>query len=307
MGNIEKTFNSIDNLIGNTPLIKLKNSSSKKDVNIFTKLEMFNPSGSLKDRIVKYIMEEGIKSGELTKDKTIVDASSGNTGIAMSMISKAMGFKCRVYMPENKSLERRIIMRMYGTELILTSGDNPHSHIEACEELMEKDGGENFFYLNQNGNEGNVLAHYYGTGSEIVKDFGKNKIDYFIAGLGTGGMLMGAGKKIWEENKSSKIIAVEPDKGISKIEGLLHLDGSYVPPIWKEDFIYSHILVSDEDALTYTKLLAEREGIFAGISSGANYYVALKIAEEIDEGNIVFISADRGERYLSTSLCKGLA
>ncbi len=298
---------SIHELIGNTPLLKLKNSFKRKGVNIYAKLEMFNPSGSLKDRIVKYIIEDGEKSGELTKEKTIVDASSGNTGIAMAMISRAMGYKCRVYMPENKSLERRIIMRMYGAELILTSGDNPHSHIEACEELMEKDGGKNFFYLNQNGNMGNVYAHYHGTGSEIVRDMEDEKVDYFVAGLGTGGMLMGAGKKIFETNNDAKIIAVEPDKGISKIEGLLHLDGSYIPPIWSEDIISSHVLVSDEDAIKYTKLLAEKEGIFAGISSGANYYVALKLAEEIEEGNIVFICADRGERYLSTSLCEGMA
>ncbi len=298
---------SLNNLIVNTPLIKLKKSSPKRNVNIYAKLELANPSGSLKDRIVKYIMEEGIKNGKLTKEKIIVDASSGNTGIAMAMLSSAMGYKCRVYMPENKSLERRIIMKMYGAELILTSGDNPHSHIEACEELMEKDGGKKFFYLNQNGNEGNVFAHYYGTGREIVESLKDVGVDFFIAGIGTGGMLMGAGKKILEENKNAKIMAVEPEKGISKIEGLLHLDGSYVPPIWKEDFIHSHILVSDENAINYTRLLAEREGIFAGISSGANYFAALKIAEEIDEGNIVFICADRGERYLSTSLCEGMA
>lgn len=296
---------SILSQVGNTPIVELTKSSSSKKVRIFAKLEHLNPSGSLKDRIVKYIIEKAVASGELTKDKIIVEASSGNTGIAMGMIATAMGFRSRVYMLSSKSVERRIMMNFYGVELVLTDPNNPHSHIHSCEELMASQ-PDKFFYLNQNGNENNVWAHYHGTAAELVRQMGGQPIDAFIAGVGTGGVLMGCSSKIKETYPDAQIIAVEPAQGISKIEGLLHMDGSYVPPIWDEARVDRHVRVPDELALEYTRILARKESIFAGISSGANYWAALQLAEELGAGNIAIICGDRGERYLSTSLCVGM-
>ncbi len=285
-------------MIGNTPILELKNLNSNSDVRIFAKLEFFNLTGSLKDRMVKRIIEKAEERGELRKGMTIVEASSGNAGISLCAIGGAKGYKVRIYMPETKTIERRKIIKALGGELILTSGDNPHSHIEAAEEIVRKE-PENYFYLNQNGNEENIWAHYYGTGEEILKELNE-KIDYFVAGLGTGGTLMGAGMRLKEKFKDLKVIAVEPEKPISKIEGLLHRDGSYTPPILREEIIDETIRVKDEDAIDCAKRLWTKEGIFAGISSGAVLYASLKIAESLKKGVIVSIFADSGDRYLST-------
>lgn len=284
--------------IGRTPLIELEKVNSNSLVRIFSKLEFFNPTGSLKDRMVKRIIEKAEERGELREGMTIVEASSGNAGISLCAIGGAKGYKVRIYMPETKTIERRKMIKALGGELILTSGENPHSHIEAVEELVKNE-PESYFYLNQNGNEENILAHYYGTGEEILKDL-NFKIDYFVAGLGTGGTLMGAGMRLKEKFKDLKIIAVEPEKPISKIEGLLHRDGSYVPPILKEELIDETIRVKDEDAIECLRILWEREGIFAGISSGAVLFALLKVAERIKKGVIVSIFADSGDRYLSS-------
>lgn len=289
---------SILDIIGNTPILELKNLSSNPDVRIFAKLELYNPTGSLKDRIVKRIIERAEEEGELRKGMTIVEASSGNTGISLCAIGRAKGYKVRIYMPETKTIERRKIIKALGGELILTSGDNPHSHIEEVEELIKNE-PENHFYLNQNGNQENVLAHYYGTGEEIIKEL-NSRIDYFVAGLGTGGTLIGAGMKLKEKFKELKIIAVEPAKPISKIEGLLHRDGSYIPPILKEELIDETIRVRDEDAIQTVKEIWNSEGIFAGVSSGATLFASLDIAEKIKKGVIVTIFADSGDRYLSS-------
>ncbi len=285
-------------MVGRTPLLEVKRANNNSSVRIFSKLEFFNPTGSLKDRMVKRIIEKAEERGELKKGMTIVEASSGNAGISLCAIGSVKGYKVRIYMPETKTIERRKIIRALGGELILTSGDNPHSHIEAVEELVKND-PENYFYLNQNGNDENVWAHYYGTGEEILKELDL-KIDYFVAGLGTGGTLMGAGMRLKEKFKDLRIIAVEPDKPISKIEGLLHRDGSYLPPILREELIDETIRVRDEDAMEFAKKLWRSEGIFAGISSGAVLYASIKLAERLRKGVIVSIFADSGDRYLST-------
>lgn len=296
---------SVLDQVGHTPLVELHRSSLHPGIRLFAKLEHMNPSGSLKDRIVKYIIEQAEAHGTLTKDKIIVDASSGNTGIAMGLIATAMGYRCRVYMPSSKSRERRIMMNFYGVELILTAPDNPHSHIHACEEIVAAH-PDQFFYLNQNGNPGNYWAHYYGTGAEIVADMDGLPVDAFLTGLGTGGMLMGVGRRLRESYPKARVIAIEPTQGISKIEGLLHLDGSYLPPIWEERWVDEHIYVPDDTAIEYARLLAQRESLFGGISSGANYWAALQVADRIGSGNIVFVCCDRGERYLSTTMCQGM-
>jgi cysteine synthase len=289
---------SILDMVGRTPILELKNLNQNHDVRIFSKLEFLNPTGSLKDRIVKRIIEKAEEKGELRKGMTIVEASSGNTGISLCAIGGAKGYRVRIYMPETKTVERRKIIRAFGGELILTSGDNPHSHIEAVEELVKNE-PENYFYLNQNGNEDNTWAHYYGTGEEILREL-NFKIDYLVAGLGTGGTLMGVGMRLKEKFRDLKVVAVEPEKPISKIEGLLHRDGTYTPPILREEIIDETIRVKDEDAIDCLKKLWAKEGIFVGISSGAVLFASLKLAERIKKGIIVAIFADSGDRYLST-------
>lgn len=291
----------ITELVGNTPLVELK-AFSGEDYRIYAKLENYNPTGSLKDRIVKYILEQAEKEGRLTKDKVIIEASSGNTGISLAALATAKGYRVRIFIPETKSLERRAIMKYFGAEVVLTSGDDPHSHIHAAEELMEKE-PEKYYYFNQNGDENNLWAHYYGTGTEIVREL--EKVDALVAGFGTGGTVLGAGRKIKEHNPEALVIAVEPEKPISVIEGLLHFDGSYVPPIYREGIIDRFFRVSDEKAVEYARKVAKEEGIFVGISSGASLYAALQIAEEV-KGNIVVVFADSGDRYLSTNLFKGI-
>lgn len=287
------------NLIGNTPLVELK-SFSKENVKIFAKLEMMNPSGSLKDRIAKYMIEEAEQTGKLTPNKTIIEASSGNTGIALSMVGSLKGYKTKIFMPESKSVERRIMMRMWGAELVLTSRDNPHSHIQAAKELALS--GGDYFYIDQNENQDNVLAHYHHTAREILEQI-TGTVDAFLAGIGTGGTIMGVGKRLKEANSKTKIVSIQPAEPISKIEGLLHLDGSYTPGICDFSIVDENIYVSDHNAIETARSLALQEGIFAGISSGAVLWGALKLAEKMNSGQIVIILGDRGERYLSTDLC----
>ena len=286
-------------LIGNTPLVELKSFSMGSTVKIFAKLEMMNPSGSLKDRIAKYMIEEAEHSGKLTPGKTIIEASSGNTGISLSMVGSLKGYRTKIFMPESKSVERRIMMRMWGAELVLTSKDNPHSHIEAAKELAAS-GGE-YFYIDQNENQDNVLAHYHHTAREILEQM-TGTIDAIVAGIGTGGTIMGIGRRLKEAHKT-RVVSVQPAEPISKIEGLLHLDGSYVPGICDLSLIDETVYVSDPNAIEMARKLALQEGLFAGISSGAVLWGALKLAEKMDKGQIVIILGDRGERYLSTDLC----
>ncbi len=290
--------------IGNTPLVLLEGISPNPKVNIYAKLENFNPSGSLKDRIVKFMIEKAEKSGVLTKNKTVVEASSGNTGIAMGLVCAVKGYKARVYMPVTKSIERRKIMKMRGVELILTSGDDQNSHIRAAIECAQDT--ENFYYLDQNGDENNILSHYHGIGTEIVNQMGDNKIDVFIAGLGTAGTIMGVSKRLKEVDPDVRVVAVEPAKPISKIEGLLHLDGDFEPPIYKADAVDEHFLVSDDQAIFWAREVIKRAGVTGGISSGANLQAAVEMAKTMDSGNIVTVFGDGADRYLSTVLFEGL-
>jgi cysteine synthase len=287
-------------LIGNTPLIQLESFTSTSKVKIYAKLEMMNPTGSLKDRIAKYMIDEAEREGKLKKDQIIIEASSGNTGIALSMVGSLKGYRTRIFMPESKSIERRVMMRMWGADLALTSRDNPHSHIEAAKELAAH--GKGYFFIDQNENINNVMAHYHTTAAEILRQL-PQPIDAFVAGIGTGGTIMGVGRRLKEQNARTRIVAVQPAEPISKIEGLLHLDGSYAPGICDLSLIDQTIYVADEKAIETARRVALQEGLFAGISSGATLWAALKLAEEMESGNIVVIFGDRGERYLSTDLC----
>jgi len=290
--------------IGNTPLVPLRNMRRRGMARVLLKLESFNPTGSLKDRIVDYILEAAERDGTLRAQHTIIDASSGNTGIALGVVAAVRGYKARIYMPETKSIERRRIMQALGIEIVLTSGADQNSHIWAAEEAARDT--DRFFYLNQNGNQGNCDAHYHGTGTEIVRQT-RGRIDCFVAGAGTGGTLIGVARCLRDKGVSARIVSVEPDSPKSKIEGLLHFDGSYVPPIWDPSLIDEQRRVSDDVAFETARNLARREGIFAGPSSGAILSVALDKARELGPGKtVVALVCDRGERYLSTRLISDL-
>jgi len=299
------TRHSLLSQIGNTPLLPLEHTlHSDAGVRLFAKLEGSNPSGSLKDRIVHRIVEEGLASGELTPEMTVVEASSGNTGIAMGLIGALYGIKMRVYMPETKSLERRKLMRFWGVELVLTSGADPNSHIHAAEQLVA-DEPDKFFYLNQNGARANVDAHADGTAAEIWRQT-NGHVDVVIAALGTSGTLMGLALWLKERNPEIEIIGVQPCQPQSKIEGLLHVSPEYVPPIYQEALVDRTIYVPDEDAITETRNLALREGLFCGISSGACAAAAKELAAELRGKSVVVVFGDRGDRYLSTDLFAGI-
>jgi cysteine synthase len=288
-------------LIGNTPLVELR-SQRRGGVRFFAKLEGANPTGSLKDRIVLQMVESAERRGLLDRSKTLIDASSGNTGISIGMVAALKGYRAKVFMPESKSIERRILMRAWGCEVVLTSRDDPHSHIKAAQELAAAE-PERVFYLDQNGNQDNVLAHEQGTAGELVQQMG-GEIDLLVAGFGTGGTLMGCARRFRAEGLSTRMISVEPAQGISKVEGLLHLDGSYFPPIYDPKLIDEHVLVTDDQAIAAARELAGREGLFVGISAGAVLAAARRAATELDRANVALIFGDRGERYLSTALCQ---
>ncbi|MEW5807515.1 MAG: cysteine synthase family protein [Acidobacteriota bacterium] len=291
--------------IGNTPLVSLNHLNPFPGVQMFAKIEGMNPTGSLKDRIAKYMIERAEEEGSLTREKIIIEASSGNTGISLGMVAAIKGYKVKIFMPETKSIERRKTMLLGGVEIVLTSGKDQNSHIKATEELARTE-SEKYFYFDQNGNENNVNAHYHTTAAEIISQM-NGKIDVLVAGFGTGGTIIGCARRIKQVNRNALIISVEPEKPISKIEGLLHMNGEYIPKIYNPSLIDHVERVSDQNAVEMTRRIAREEGIYAGISSGAVLFAALKWAERLKKGNFILIFADRADRYLSTVLCEGLA
>ena len=283
--------------IGNTPLVKIEKINPNPKVNIFAKLEGFNPTGSVKDRIALAMVEKAEKEGILRKGKTIIEPTSGNTGISLAMIGVIKGYKVKIVMPESMSIERRKIIKSYRANLILVKAkDWRDAAIKFTKNLVNRD--KNLVLLNQFENKANVNAHYETTGKEIFKQMRRNKIDIFIAGIGTGGTIIGAGKKLKEKYPRLKIIGVQPKLG-SQIEGLKSLKEGYVPPILDLNLIDEIIEVGEKEAFEMTKKLTRKEGIFVGPSSGAAMHVAFKVASELKEGNIVVIFPDRGEKYLS--------
>jgi cysteine synthase len=292
---------SLIDCIGNTPLIRLARSSPNPNVAIWAKLELLNPSGSLKDRIATYMIENAEKRGELTRERTIIEATSGNTGIALGMVAAVRGYKLAFFMSEAKTIERRKILKHWGAELILTTKDNPDSHIFAAKEAAAAH-PDRYFYINQNENEDNVHAHYHGTGREIVEQssaqFG-GKIDAFVAGFGTGGCMMGVARALRERGIGARLVAVEPQPR-GRIDGLKHGSEAYQPPIYDRTILDETINVHDEDAFQTTREIAANEGVLAGISSGATLWAAREVASRMERGNIVVIFGDRGERYFST-------
>jgi cysteine synthase B len=291
---------NILNTIGNTPLIKIEKLSPNPKVNIFAKLEGCNPTGSIKDRIALAMIEKAEKQGVLVKGKTIIEPTSGNTGISFAMVSAIKGYKLIIVMPESVSVERRQMIKAFGADLILVKPEEwRDAAIKFTKFLVEKD--SNLVLLNQFENEANFLAHYETTGKEILEQMNGEKIDYLVAGLGTGGTITGIARRLKEKFPEIKIIGVQPELG-SKIEGLKSIKEGYVPPIMNLKIMDEIIEVDQNQAFESTRELAQKEGIFAGPSSGTALFVSQEIAKKIDSGNIVTLFPDRGERYLSTDL-----
>ncbi len=290
-------FKNIVETIGNTPLVELQRTSPRPAVRIFAKLEGQNPTGSLKDRIALAMIETGRKSGLLTPDKTILEPTSGNTGISLAVIGRLMGYKVKVVMPENVSVERRQLLELFGAEVVLSEGSRgSNGAIEKAQRMVNQD---NYYMPYQYGNDANPLAHYHGTGAEIIRDL--PEVDVFVAGLGTGGTLTGVGRRLKERNPKIKVIAAEPEQG-DLVQGLRSLEEGFIPPVFDPDILDGKILVDSINALRGERALALNEGIFAGISSGAVLYAALKMAERMESGTIVALLADGGWKYLSTGL-----
>jgi len=295
---------SILSAIGNTPLVELTHVHDNSKVKIFGKLEGANPSGSVKDRPAYYMIKKAEETGELTRDKIILEPTSGNTGIALAMIGAAKGYKVILTMPKCVSIERRRILEAFGTEIILTPGcDGTDGAIRKAHKLLEEN-PRIYFMPNQFENESNILAHYVTTGPEILSQT-NGEVDIFVAGMGTTGTLMGVGKYLKEKKPGVRIIGVEPTIGHT-IQGLKNMRESIVPKIFNPEMIDEKITIEDDEAFDTTRLLATKEGIFVGMSSGAAVAGALHIAKNMDSGTIVVILPDRGDRYLSTTLFRSV-
>lgn len=295
---------NIFNAIGNTPLIELKNLNGNNKTTILGKFEGANPGGSVKDRPAYYMIMKAEESGQLTKDKTIVEPTSGNMGIALAMIGAAKGYKVRLFMPECVSTERQGALMALGAEVVLTPAkEGTDGAIRRAREFVIAAPGK-YFMPNQFDNPNNVLSHYETTGPEIFAQT-KGEIDIFVVGLGTTGTLMGASKYLKEKKPSVKIVAVEPTVGHT-IQGLKNMTEAIVPKIYRPETYDEKIIVQDGEAFETTRLLATKEGLFLGMSSGAAVAGALQAAKKMERGTIVVILPDRGDRYLSTTLFRSV-
>jgi cysteine synthase B len=290
--------------IGNTPLVLLGDMNGNPAVRIFAKLEGNNPGGSVKDRPAYYMIKMAEDSGKLTKDKTIIEPTSGNTGIALAMIGAAKGYKVKLFMPECVSVERQLILQAFGAEVVLTPAKEAvDGAIRRCREALANEPGK-YYMPNQFDNPANVLSHYETTGPEIFAQT-EGKIDAFVASMGTTGTLIGTGNFLREKVPGIKIVGVEPTLGHS-IQGLKNMQESVVPGIYDPSALDEKITVEDGDAFETTRRLAVGEGLFTGMSSGAAVAGALQLAKKMKKGAIVVILPDRGDRYLSTTLFRSI-
>ncbi|MGA7398047.1 MAG: cysteine synthase family protein [Solirubrobacterales bacterium] len=291
------TFTDIVDSIGNTPLVELSTLSPNEDVKIFAKLESANPTGSVKDRVARSMMAAAEAEGAIGEGQTILEPTSGNTGISLAMICQRKGYKLKVVMPDNVTSERTQLLEMYGAEIVYSEGAKGSNG--AVEVALEMSQDPQYFMPYQYGNENNPLAHYNGTAVEILEEL--DSVTAFVAGLGTGGTLMGNGRRFKENDPNTQIVAAEPMQG-ELVQGLRSLDDGFIPPIIDLSVLDRKIMVSNRDAIVWTKRLLEDEGIFAGVSSGAVAAIAVRIAGEIDSGNIVFLIPDGGWKYLSSGV-----
>ncbi|MBI2238468.1 MAG: cysteine synthase [Actinobacteria bacterium] len=288
-------FDDILDAIGNTPLVGMRRMSPRPGVRLWAKLEGQNPTGSTKDRIAKKMIEVAERSGELTPDRVILEPTSGNTGIALAMVAERKGYRLTVVIPDNASEERIRLLELFGAEVVFSPGDKGTNGAIEVARALSRD--PKYYMPFQYGNEANPQAHYEGTGEEIVRDL--PGVTHFVAGLGTGGTLTGVGRRLHEHDPDIQIIAAEPELG-DLVYGLRSLDEGFIPPIFDESVPDRKFLVNSSDSLRTTRELTEKEGIFAGISSGAVVYVAQRIAAELEEGDVVCLLADGGWKYLST-------
>jgi cysteine synthase len=295
-----KYYSNILKLIGRTPLVRIDKSNPNPNVLMLAKLEKYNPAGSVKDRIAISMIEEAEKEGILNPDKIVIEPSSGNTGIGLSLVCAVKGYQLEIVMPETMSVERRKIMTAYGAKITLTPGDEGMNGAQDYVKARVKENPEKYFFPNQFANQNNPLAHYRYTAEEIIEDT-DGEVDIFIAGLGTSGTLMGISKRLKEFNPNVKIIAVEPEPG-EPIQGLKSLKTSYIPDIYDESKIDEKIFVTVEDAAHASRMLALQEGIFTGISSGAALHVALEKVRKLKSGTLVVLLPDSGEKYISNPI-----
>lgn len=291
-------FGDLVQSIGATPLVELKRLSPKPGVRIWAKLESRNPTGSIKDRVARALIEDAEQKGAIGPGMTILEPTSGNTGISLAMICRRKGYPLKVVMPESVTPERTQLLAMYGAEIVYSPGDlGSNGAVEMALEMAAAD--SSLYMPYQYGNEANPLAHYNGTAPEILDEL--DSVAAFVAGLGTGGTLMGVGRRLKEELPDVKIVAAEPMQG-EPVQGLRSLDDGFIPPIIDLSILDRKIFVSNRDAILWTRKLLDEEGLFAGVSSGAIARVAVRIADELDEGNVVFIVCDDGWRYLSSGV-----
>ena len=294
------SFASIVDLIGNTPIIEVSELSPNPDVKIYAKLEGQNPAGSVKDRIAKAMILSAEREGKLTSGSVILEPSSGNTGIALAMISSIRGYNLKIVLPDNVSIERRQLLEVWGAEIISSPGsEGSNGAVRRAQQLAKEN--PDWVFLYQYGNDANPEIHYTTTGPEILQDV--PDVSHFVAGLGTSGTLMGVGRFLKEQNPNIQILAVEPPAG-ENVEGLRSLEDGFIPPVFENwngmDLLDGKRIIRPIESLECARKLAQTSGIFAGISSGAALAGALRVAEQIEQGSIVFIVCDGGWKYLST-------
>lgn len=291
-------FEDITETIGKTPLVGIHSLSPNPNVRLWAKLEGQNPTGSLKDRIARSMISEAEASGELTEEKVLLEPTSGNTGISLAFFARRKGYRLVCVMPETAPVERRGMIQALGADVHLSPGEKgSNGAIVVAKEMAAAD--DKYLMLNQYENEANPKAHYETTGPEILNDL--PEITHFIAGLGTGGTITGVGRYLKEKVPAVRVIASEPEQG-ELVYGLRSLDDGFIPPVLDNSVIDSKVKVNAMDSVTWTRELLTREGVFAGISAGATVHVARRIAERVEEGNIVCLFADGGWKYLSTEI-----
>ena len=292
-------YGDIVQSIGNTPLVELPRLSPKPGVRIWAKLESRNPTGSVKDRVARALIEDAEEKGAISRGQTILEPTSGNTGISLAMICSRRGYKLKVVMPENVTPERTQLLRMYGAEIVYSDGSKgSNGAVAKALEMAAEDPSVYMPY--QYGNPANPGAHYNGTALEILEEL--EEVTAFVAGLGTGGTLMGNGRRLKETlGDAVKIVAAEPMQG-EPVQGLRSLDDGFIPPIIDLSLLDRKIFVTNRDAIVWTRKLLDEEGLFAGVSTGAIASIAVRIAGELEEGNVVFVVADDGWKYLSSGI-----
>jgi cysteine synthase B len=294
-----RRIESIVDAVGDTPLLRLRNiGRDVRDAPIYLKLEYCNPGGSVKDRPALQMMRDAIADGRLTRDKVLIDATSGNTGVAYSLFGAAMGYRIRLVMPKNVSQARKDITQAYGTELVFSDPmEGSDGAIRMCRKLVEESPDE-YFYADQYRNPSNPRAHYLGTGREILEQVGA-EITHFVTGLGTSGTAMGTTRRLHEHSRKIVCIAAQPAEALHGLEGLKHMDSSIVPEIYDPALPDEHMAINTEDGWDMADRLAAEEGLHVGHSTGANVFAALQIARRIGKGCVVTIACDRGDRYFA--------